>query len=88
MRSTAMQKKGNADASKQLRCSNFAQREKERMGLYEPYERLGFLGSGLTGLMGGMQNFGDVIKTTPDPSPLQSALGIGTSVAGILGALR
>jgi len=25
---------------------------------------------------------------TPDPSPLQSALGIGTSVAGILGALR
>jgi hypothetical protein len=38
--------------------------------------------------MGGMQNFGDVIKTQPSPSPLQSALGIGTSVAGILGALR
>jgi hypothetical protein len=38
--------------------------------------------------MGGMQSFGDVIKTQPSPSPLQSALGIGTSVAGILGALR
>ena len=29
-----------------------AQREKARMGLYEPMERMGFLGSGLTGLMG------------------------------------
>ena len=59
-----------------------AQREKERMGLYEPYERLGFLGSGLTGLMGGMgpqyqfQNQGSA-------SPLATALGVGSTLGGI-----
>ena len=65
-----------------------AQRQAAQTAAYEPYQRLNVFGSGVTGLMGGMQNFGDVIKSTPDPSPLQSALGIGTSVAGILGALR
>ena len=61
-----------------------AQREKERMGLYEPYERLGFLGSGLTGLMGGMgpqyqfQNQGSA-------SPLATALGVGSTLGGIYG---
>ena len=29
-----------------------------------------------------------LLKHNLDPSPLQSALGIGTSVAGILGALK
>jgi len=65
-----------------------AQRQAAQTAAYEPYQRLNVFGSGVTGLMGGMQNFGDVIKTQPDASPLQSALGIGTSVAGILGALR
>ena len=65
-----------------------AQRQAAQTAAYEPFQRLNVFGSGVTGLMGGMQNFGDVIKTQPDPSPLQSALGIGTSVAGILGALR
>ena len=64
-----------------------AQREKERMGLYEPYERLGFLGSGLTGLMGGMgpqyqfQNQGS-------PSALATALGVGSTLGGIYGNVR
>ena len=65
-----------------------AQRQAAQTAAFEPFQRLNVFGSGVTGLMGGMQNFGDVIKSTPDPSPLQSALGIGTSVAGILGALR
>ena len=65
-----------------------AQRQAAQTAAYEPFQRLNVFGSGVTGLMGGMQNFGDVVKTTPDPSPLQSALGIGTSVAGILGALK
>ena len=65
-----------------------AQRQAAQTAAYEPFQRLNVFGSGVTGLMGGMQNFGDIIKSTPDPSPLQSALGIGTSVAGILGALR
>ena len=64
-----------------------AQREKERMGLYEPYERLGFLGSGLTGLMGGMgpqyqfQNQGSA-------SPLATALGVGSTLGGIYRDVR
>ena len=65
-----------------------ARRQAAQTAAYEPFQRLNVFGSGVTGLMGGMQNFGDVIKTQPSPSPLQSALGIGTSVAGILGALR
>ena len=64
-----------------------AQREKERMGIYEPMERLGFLGSGLTGLMGGMgpqyqfQNQGSA-------SPLATALGVGSTLGGIYGNVR
>jgi len=58
-----------------------AQREKTRMGLYEPMERLGWLGTGLGNLMGSMgqqYQFG----TQPNPSPLATALGIGTSLGG------
>jgi len=65
-----------------------AQQQAAQTAAYEPFQRLNVFGSGVSGLMGGMQSFGDIIKTQPSPSPLQSALGIGTSVAGILGALR
>ena len=64
-----------------------AQREKARMGLYEPYERLGFLGSGLSGLMQGMGPQYQ-FATQPNPSPLATALGIGSTAAGIYGNLR
>ena len=71
---------GAADQA-QLQAQADAQTEFERMRLYEPYERLGFLGSGLTGLMGGM---GPQYQFTnqPNPSPLATALGIGTSLGG------
>jgi hypothetical protein len=61
-----------------------AQREKARMGLYEPYERLGFLGSGLSGLMQGMGPQYQ-FATQPNPSPLATALGIGSTLGGIYG---
>ena len=49
-------------------------REANRMAAYEPYERLGFLGQGLTGLMGGYpQQY--QFQAQPNPSPLASALG-------------
>jgi hypothetical protein len=64
-----------------------AEREKARMGLYEPMERMGFLGSGLTGLMGGMGPQYQ-FATQPNPSPLATALGIGATGAGIYGALQ
>ena len=63
-----------------------AQRELERMRTYEPMERLGFLGSGLTGLMGGMGPQYQ-FQTQPNPSPLATALGIGATGAGIYKAL-
>ena len=61
-----------------------ADREKARMGLYEPMERMGFLGSGLSGLMGGMGPKYQ-FATQPNPSPLATALGIGSTLGGIYG---
>ena len=65
-----------------------ASRQASQMAVDEPYKRLGIFGQGVTGMMGGMQNFGQTTTTQPSASPLQSALGIGTSLAGIYGALR
>ena len=63
-----------------------ATREGARMKAYEPYERLGYLGTGLTGLLGGYP--GQYQSTvTPNPTPLQSALGIASTGAGIYGAV-
>ena len=61
-----------------------AQRELERMRTYEPMERLGFLGSGLTGLMGGMGPQYQ-FQQQPNPSPLATALGIASTAGGIYG---
>jgi hypothetical protein len=61
-----------------------AQREANRMAAYEPYERMGYYGTGVTGLMGGypgQYQFG----STPNPTPLQNALGIGSVLGGIYG---
>ena len=64
-----------------------AQREANRATLYEPYERLGFFGQGLTGLMGGYPaQYQSQIQ--PNPTPLQSALGIGATLGGIYGNIR
>jgi hypothetical protein len=62
-------------------------RELERMRAYEPYERLGFLGQGLTGIMGGYGNQYQ-FQSQPNPTPLQTALGTGATLAGIYGATR
>ena len=37
--------------------------------------------------MGGMRGTGTVTSMTPNPSPLQTALGIGSTLAGIYGGL-
>ena len=64
-----------------------AQREANRMAAYEPYERMGYYGTGVTGLMGGypgQYQFG----ATPNPTPLQNALGIGSVLGGIYGNVQ
>jgi hypothetical protein len=64
-----------------------AAREGKRMEAFEPYERLGFLGQGLTGIMGGYGNQYQ-FQQQPNPTPLQTALGTGATLAGIYGAVR
>jgi len=61
-------------------------REANRMAAYEPLERLGMYGTGVTGLMGGYPAQYQS-QITPNPTPLQSALSIGTVAGGILGNL-
>ena len=58
------------------------QREANRLAAYDPYERLGYMGAGIGNILGGMQG---QYKTTvtPNPTPLQSALGILSTGAGI-----
>ena len=63
-----------------------ATRETARLKAYEPYERLGYLGTGVTGLLGGYP--GQYQSTVmPNPTPLQSSLGIASTGAGIYGAV-
>jgi len=64
-----------------------AAREANRMAAFEPQERLGFYGQGVTGLMGG---YPAQTTTTniPNPTPLQTALGVGSTLAGIYGTVK
>ena len=71
----------------QAQAVSDADREKLRMQAYEPYERLGFLGQGLTGIMGGYGNQYQ-FQSVPNPTPLQTALGTGATLAGIYGAVK
>ena len=64
-----------------------AQRQAARTEAFEPLDRLGFFGQGVTGLMGGYPAQYQ-FQATPPASPLQTALGLGTGIAGIFGALR
>ena len=60
-----------------------------REAAFEEQQRLGFVGQQLTGIIGGypaQQQFSTAPAVAP-PSPLQNILGIGTGIAGILGAL-
>ena len=64
-----------------------AERERQRMAIYEPYERMGYIGSGLSGLMQGMGPQYQ-FATQPNPSPLATALGIGSTLGGIYGDIK
>ena len=54
----------------------------QKMALYEPYQRYGFMGEQLTGLMGGYPG-GTRMTDQPTASPMQNLLGMG--IAGGLG---
>ena len=59
-----------------------AQREAVRQAAFQPQEQLDRYASQVTGIMGGYP--GQTVSTNvPNPTPLQSALGIGTTLAGL-----
>ena len=62
-----------------------AQREAARQAAFLPQQNLDRFASQVTGLMGGYP--GATTQTvTPNPTPLQTALGVGSTLAGIYGA--
>ena len=62
-----------------------AQREANRLQAFEPYERLGTYGSGVASLFSGNAPFGFQSTVTPNPTPLQTALGTASVLSGIFG---
>ena len=64
-----------------------AQREANRLAAFEPYERLGTFGSGVAQLISGYPGQRQ-FTTVPNPTPLQTSLGIGATLAGIYGSLK
>ncbi len=62
-----------------------AQREANRAAAFEPYERIGTFGSGIAQIISGYPAAGSRFTQAPNPTPLQTALGIGSTLAGIYG---
>jgi hypothetical protein len=64
-----------------------AQREAARQATFLPQEQLDRFAGQVTGIMGG---YPGQTQTTniPNPTPLQTALGVGTTLAGIYGAYK
>ena len=64
-----------------------AQREATRMAAFQPQEQLDRFAGQVTGLIGGYPaQFQQSV--TPNPTPLQTALGVGSTLAGIYGAIN
>ena len=61
-----------------------ATREANRLEAFEPYERLGYQGQGIASIASGApgQYQSSVV---PNPTPLQTALGVGSTLSGIYG---
>ena len=67
-----------------------ADRQTAQMAVQDPVRRLGMLGSGVTGLMGGASGLGTTIGEAPTQaggSPLMTALGLGLAGADIYGRI-
>ena len=65
-----------------------AVREANRLQAFEPYERLSTYGSGVASLFSGNAPFGFQSTVTPNPTPLQTALGTASVLSGIFSPNR
>ena len=64
-----------------------AQREATRQAAFAPQEELNRFADITTGIMGGMRGTGTATTNIPNPTPLQTALGVGSTLAGIYGGI-
>jgi len=64
-----------------------ATREAARQATFLPQQQLDRFSGQVTGLLGGYPAQSTQQTVTPNPSPLQTALGIGTTLAGIYGGV-
>ena len=89
LRGQDIQSLGQAGASQQAyqQAQLDQQREANRMAAYEPYERLGYFGTGIGGLFGSAMGQYQS-QVTPNQSPLQQALGIASMGLGAYKALN
>ena len=51
---------------------------------FQPQEELNRFADITTGIMGGMRGTGTSTTNVPNPTPLQTALGIGSTIAGLV----
>ena len=65
-----------------------ATREANRMTAFQPQEQVDRYANIVTGIMGGMQGSGTQTTNTPNPTPMQTALGVGTTLGGIYSAFN
>ena len=61
--------------------------QQQQLELYEPYQRYGFFGEQLTGLMGGYPG-GTRMTMQPSQSPMARALGMGLGAAGLYAGMK
>ena len=89
LQGTDIQRLGSLGALNQAQAqANLdAQREAARQAAFLPQEQLDRFAAQVTGIMGG---YPAQFQSTniPNPTPLQTALGVGTTLAGIYGATR
>ena len=77
---------GSAGATQQAQqqAQLDATREANRLAAYEPYERLGFQQTGIASIASGAPGQYQSM-VTPNPTPLQNALGIASVAGGLMG---
>ena len=87
LRSQGFAQAQSAAAQAQAQAQADATREATRMAAFQPQEELNRFADITTGIMGGMRGTGTTTTNIPNPTPLQTALGVGTTLAGIYGGL-